>query len=144
MILVRDRWDPELTSNSPNCVLRKGSRLIVRSQGDRPIRELRAELVKSHRGRIINLVQNGGFEVGTPGFQPRGWWVRHFGNTDLSFPHWSDEDAASGTHCLKLFSENSRIRLYSRRIELDEAGLYVLRFKAKATGPGAGVNAWDS
>jgi len=144
VIRTRDPWDPEVSSHGPTYVLRKGSRLIVRSRGDRPVRELRAELLESHRGRIINLVQNGDFEVGSPGFQPRGWWVRHFGNTDLSFPHWSDEDAASGKHCLKIFRENSPMRLYSRRVELDEAGRYVLRFKAKATGAGATVNAWDS
>ena len=143
-LLVRDAWDPDRSSSAGNALLREGSRLIVRSRPEAPVSTVRAELRTSLKGRIVNLLRNGDFEVGTPGYQPRGWWVRHFGNKDRSFPQWSDEDPASGKHCLKLVRENTRIRLYSQRIELTRPGRYVIRFRAKATGKGAAVNAWDS
>jgi hypothetical protein len=142
-IVLRDHWDSTLASRPGEAILRPAMRLIVRSPADRPARSLRAELIESHRGQIVNLLENGDFEVGSEGFQPRGWWVRHFGNTDLSFPRWSDDNPASGAHCLKLFRDQQRIRLYSHRMDITEAGTYVIRFKAKATGKGASVNAWD-
>ena len=143
-LLVRDAWDPAQSSSTADALLREASSVIVRSHPGAPVTAVRAELRESLKGRIVNLLRNGDFEVGTPGYQPRGWWVRHFGNKDRSFPHWTDEDAASGEHCLKLVWESSRIRLYSQRIELRKPGRYVIRFKAKATGKGASVNAWDS
>lgn len=139
-VFVEDRWDPEHSGYGPEVQLRPLSMVIVRAQGPLPGGAISARLTESYRGRIVNLVRNGGFEVGIPGHPPRGWWVRHFRTGDLSFPHWCDEDPAEGDHCLRVYRQNSRIRAYSQSFELPRAGRYVLRFKAKATSEGAALN----
>ena len=67
-LLAQDRWDPVLTARGKEKVvgvLREGTELFVRfAPSDEPP-VLRA-VVESHRGKIVNLVRNGGFEEEFP------------------------------------------------------------------------------
>ncbi|MGD8239652.1 MAG: DUF4962 domain-containing protein [Armatimonadota bacterium] len=141
-IYVHDRYDNELDvrgSGKAVATLRDKAALIVRCAPRRAVRRLRARLVESFDGRVINLVRNGGFEVGVPLYPPRYWWVRHYRTGDPSFPEWSDERPAAGERCLRLHRIRTTIRTYSDVFEVDRPGTYVLQFKARATSPGGYV-----
>ena len=101
---------------------------------------IKAKLKQSYKGSIVSLARNGDFEVGIPGYVPRGWWLRHYSKDDRSYAYWCTDDPAEGKACLKLFRDQHKIRAYSQRIKIAKPGRYAFRFKAKATCKGAAVN----
>lgn len=141
-IYVHDHFNGELDahgSGTATAVLRDKSDLIVRSSPRRPVTRLTARLVESFADRVVNLVRNGGFEVGVPLYPPRYWWVRHYRTGDPSFPEWSDDRPAAGQRCLRLHRIRTTIRTYGDVFEVDRPGTYVLQFKARATSAGGYV-----
>ena len=141
-VRVEDAWDPVMGHSGRSVVLREGSTVYVGLPDTEPRDGQLGEAVlrESYRGRIINLARNGNFEVGIPGYAPRGWWLRHYSKDDRSYAYWSTDDPAEGQACLKLFRDRHKIRAYSQRIKIAKPGRYVFRFKAKATCKGAVVN----
>jgi len=139
-VLVEDKWDPAHNSRGRHVELREGSMLIVKTGTFLGRAGIRAKLKKAYKGRIVSLVRNGDFEVGIPGYAPRGWWFRHYSTGDPSYVYLSDESPAEGKHCMKLVRAVHKARAYSQSIKIAKPGRYVFRFKAKATCKGASIN----
>ncbi len=141
-LLVQDRWDPDLSVRGTGCAtacLREGAEVFVRyPPAGRP--RLRASLVESHKGRLINLLCNGGFEAGIVDYPPRYWNVQHPRTHDPGWPAWSTEDAVEGGACLKFTRPRDAISLKSRPMRLRTAGRYHLRFKARGSATHAHVS----
>ena len=141
-LLIQDRWDPDVSvcgKGHVRACLREGTEVFVRYPPDgRP--DLRAFLVESHQGRLINLLCNGGFEAGIVDYPPRYWNVQHSRTHDLSWPAWSVEDAVEGNACLKFTRDTDPMSLRSRPMRLRKAGRYHLRFKAHGTATHARVS----
>ena len=141
-LLVQDRWDPDMsvhgTGRATAC-LREGAEVFVRyPRAGRP--RLRATLVESHKGRLVNLLCNGGFDAGIVDYPPRYWNVQHPRTHDPGWPAWSAEDAAEGGACLKFTRPRDPISLKSRPMRLRNAGRYHLRFKARGSATHAHVS----
>ena len=141
-LLVQDRWDPDMsvraTGRAAAC-LREGTEVFVRyPPAGRP--DPRAHPIQSYKGRLINLLCNGGFEAGIVDYPPRYWNVQHPRTHDPGWPAWSTEDAVEGGACLKFTRPRDPISLKSRPMRLCTAGRYHLRFKARGSATHAHVS----
>jgi len=87
----------------------------------------------------VNLLRNGNFEEGTPGYPPRGWTVKHPRTHDPGWPGWSQEDSAGGSASLRIVRPKDSITLRSQPMRLRHKGMYRLQFKAKGTATEARV-----
>ena len=98
-ILVQDAWDPDLSVRGTGRIstsLREGSELFIRYAPDQtPV--VFAQLIESHKGKLINLLCNGGFEAGIPNYPPRYWNVQHPRTDDPGWPGWCTEGAVRGS-----------------------------------------------
>jgi hypothetical protein len=140
-ILVQDRWDSEASVRGEGrveAVLREDAEIFIRYAPDAPP-NVRARLKDSCRGQLINLLYNGGFEVGVVDYPPRGWNVQFSRREDVGWPEWTQEDPAEGESCLRFRLSPHRVSLKSRPMRLRTGGRYVLRFQAKGTAEGAAV-----
>ncbi len=148
-LLIQDRWTPVESvrgSGSVEGALRYRSEIFVRFAPGEVPENLRAELVDSDSGRIVNLLRNGDFEEGIPDYPPRGWTViptRPRADdpdpAEPGWPEWSREDAVEGESSLRFFRPQNRIRLRSQPMRLPKGGEYVLRFQAKGDATEARV-----
>ena len=141
-LLVQDRWDPDLSARGKGRVtacLREGAEIFIRFAPDRRP-SLRTSMVDSHKGQLINLLCNGGFEAGIVDYPPRYWNVQHPRTHDPGWPAWCTEDAAEGGACLKFTRPRDAISLKSRPMRLRTPGRYVLRFKARGSATHARVS----
>jgi hypothetical protein len=141
-LLIQDRWDPDLSARGTGrttAALRGGMELFVRYAPDKTP-DVQAVLQQTHSGQLINLLCNGGFEAGIPGYPPRFWNVQHPRSDDLGWPGWSQEDPAEGKSCLKFVRPQDPISLKSRPMRLRTGGVYILRFKAKGPATHASVS----
>ena len=141
-ILVQDRWDSELSvhgADRATAVLREGVEVFFRYASDASP-DVRAVLKESHRGKLVNLLYNGGFEAGVRDYPPRGWNVQYPRAEDVGWPEWSQDDPAEGVSCLRHRLAAARTALTSRPMRLRTAGRYLLRFKARGTAEGAVVS----
>lgn len=164
-ILVQDRWDPEVSRRGTETVfatLRQATEVFVRYPGGEEPPILEATLESSFSGKIVNLLRNGGFEEGIPGYPPRGWTIR--GTTRSGFPFgaageqgwpgWSTEMAAEGKASLKFVRPLNRVVnhrdpypvvardsmvLNGQPMRLRTAGIYHLRFLARGDATHARV-----
>ncbi|MDE3000226.1 MAG: DUF4962 domain-containing protein [Gemmatimonadota bacterium] len=140
-LLVQDRWDPDVSARGTGSVtgcLREGSEIFLRYPPDgRP--EAHAHLKESHKGRLINLLCNGGFEAGIVDYPPRYWNVQHPRTHDTGWPAWRMEGGVAGGACLKFTRPTDPISLKSRPMRLRTTGRYRLRFKARGSATHAHV-----
>jgi hypothetical protein len=140
-ILIQDAWDPDLSVEGRDRVvgsLRERTEIFVRYAPDRSP-ELTGRILESRRGKLVNLVCNGGFEAGIPEYPPRLWNVQHPRTHDPGWPGWCTEDAATGEACLKFLRPKDPISLKSRPMRLLKGGTYQLGFKAKGNATHARV-----
>ncbi len=140
-LLVQDRWDPDMSVRATGRItacLREGTEIFVRyPPDDRP--DVCAQLRKSYKGRLINLLCNGGYEAGIVDYPPRYWNVQHSRTHDTAWPSWCTEDAEEGNACLKFTRPTDPMSLTSRPMRLRTSGRYNLRFKARGTATHARV-----
>ncbi len=140
-ILVQDAWDPDLSVEGQDRIvglLRERTEIFVRYAPDQ-VPVLKANIQKSCRDKLVNLVCNGGFEAGIPDYPPRFWNVQHPRTHDPGWPGWSKEDAAAGQACVRFLRPRDPISLKSRPMRLRRGGSYQLRFKARGEATHASV-----
>ncbi len=140
-ILVQDRWDMTLSARRVRGVRapwREAAEIFVRyAPGTTP--RVQASLQESHRGRLVSLLRNGGFEEGSPDYPPRSWTISHPRQMGFTWPYWSQEDAVEGRSCLKFVRPEIRMTLISQPMRLRTGGTYVLRFQARGNATEAKV-----
>lgn len=140
-ILVQDRWDTTLSAGARGTITapwREEAEVFVRfGQGEPPT--LRASLAESYRGKLVNLLRNGSFEEGSPGYPPRTWTISHPRKMGFTWPYWSQEDAVEGRSCLKFVRPSISMTLTSQPMRLLTSGPYVLQFSARGTATHAEV-----
>lgn len=141
-LLVQDRWDMPRSASGKGAVRapwREGTEVFIRFRpGERP--QVRATLARSYRGELVNLLRNGSFEEGSPGYPPRTWTISHPRKMGFTWPFWSQEDAAEGRSCLKFVRPEIAMSLISQPMRLRTAGKYVLRFLARGNATQAAVS----
>lgn len=141
-ILVQDRWEMPLNAEGAGTVTatwREAAELFVRHAPDQtPV--LRATLRRSYRGELVNLLRNGGFEEGSPGYPPRTWTIAHPRRMGYTWPHWTQEDAVEGRSALKFVRPEINMTLTSQPMRLRRAGTYELRFQARGNATHATVS----
>jgi hypothetical protein len=140
-ILVQDRWDIMRSVEGTDRVeapWREAAEIFVRyAPGDAP--DLSATLRDSYRSELVNLLRNGSFEEGSPGYPPRAWTTWHPRKMGLTWPWWTQEDATEGESCLKFVRPEIPMTLHAQPIRLRTGGTYVLRFMARGNATEAKV-----
>ncbi|EIQ00420.1 Heparinase II/III-like protein [Opitutaceae bacterium TAV1] len=136
--LVQDHWEPAKTSQDNGSVtgaFREGTWLFVRTAP--PVNAVTASpaftarLVRPFRGQIDNLLRNGNFEEGVPGYPPRGWTLPQTKKDTLGWAEWSQDNPAEGKSCLRFFRDKDARTLVSEPMRLKSGGVYHLHFRAR-------------
>lgn len=141
-LLVQDRWDLDLSARGHDEVtgsLRDATEVFIRYRPE-DIPTVAARLQQSDRGRIVNMLRNGGFEAGIPDYPPRGWSISHPRRMGYTWPHWTQEDAVEGVSALKFVRPEIRMTLTAQPMRLRTGGAYVLRFMARGSATQASVS----
>lgn len=136
-LLVQDHWDPHERSargqGSVSGVLRESSWLYF-SAPPQTTPHFTAKLEQPlPKGAIDDILFNGDFEAGIPGYPPRHWIVsfRLLPDDSLSWFHWTQEDARSGESAVRYIRDHDNYELVSRPMRLQSDGEYHLRFYAR-------------
>ncbi|AHF92897.1 heparinase [Opitutaceae bacterium TAV5] len=140
--LMQDRWEPAKTARGPGPAtgtLREGTWIFVHATPQDTAPRFTAALVQAHpRGQIDNLLRNGNFEEGSPGYPPRGWTFPTTSRKDTpGWGEWSQQDPAEGKSCLRFYRDKDARSLVSQPMRLLGGGEYHLRFRTRGAVRGA-------
>jgi hypothetical protein len=141
--LIQDRWEPAKTSRGMGPLegtLREGSWIFAHVAPVGNACHFTAGLVRPYsHGQIDNLLRNGNFEEGSPGYPPRGWTIPDIKKDTLGWPEWSQKEAAEGKSSLRFHRDQDARTLVSQPMRLLRGGIYHLSFITRGEVSGASI-----